>query len=60
MIKAICDECGKETVMRYTEQGLERPPGWEIKTQFFPLNCEYKYRTFCLDCKIKIAKKVME
>lgn len=51
MLKAICDKCGKEFTLVYSEYGLETPPGWNIKTGYYtPLKRGYDYRTFCPEC----------
>ena len=53
MIKAICDKCGKEFTLLYSEYyGLESPSGWALETGYFtPLKRGYDYRTFCPECK---------
>lgn len=57
MIKAICDKCGKEFTLEYSEYGLESPRGWIIEPgHFTPLKRGYDYRTFyyktfCPECK---------
>lgn len=51
MIKAICDKCGKEFTLVYSEYGLKSPPGWNIETQYNPLKDSYDYRAFCPECK---------
>ena len=28
MIKAVCDRCGKEIVLKFSDKGLESLPGW--------------------------------
>ena len=57
MIKAICDKCGKELTLVYSEYGLENPPGWDIEKQYNPLQRSYDYRTFCPECN---PRKVQE
>ena len=58
MIKAICDKCGKEFTLLYSEYGLESPAGWNIETQYNPLKrCAYDYRTFCPECNPKKVKE---
>ena len=57
MIKAICDKCGKEFILVYSEYGLESPPGWKMETQFCPLTWDYDYRTFCPGCKSRKEAK---
>ena len=51
MIKAICDKCGKEFTLFYSEYGLKSPSGWNIETQYNVLQNSYDYRTFCPECK---------
>lgn len=58
MIKAACDKCGKEVVLRYLDLGLENPEGWDLEKQYLPLEHEWEYRTFCPDCNPKFARKV--
>lgn len=53
MIKAICDKCGKEVTLVHSEYGLENPPGWDIETQYNPVQHSYDYRTFCHECNPK-------
>ena len=57
MIKVVCDKCGKESILLYTEFGLRNPSGWKIETQYNVLQNIYDYRTFCPECK---ARKVTE
>ena len=60
-IKAICDKCGKEITLKYSEpMGVKCPPGWEMETQFRPLTWDYDYRTFCSECKSKMDRKAEE
>ena len=57
MIKAICDKCGKESALLYTEFGLKAPHGWRIETQYNALQNSYDYRAFCPECN---PRKVAE
>ena len=57
MIKAICDKCGKESTLLYTEFGLRSPSGWRIETQYNALQNSYDYRAFCPECN---PRKVTE
>lgn len=51
MIKAICDKCGKEFTLVYSEYGLVSPSGWSLEAGYYtPLKRGYDYRTFCPDC----------
>lgn len=60
-IKAICDRCGKEITLKYSEpMGVKSPPGWEMETQFRPLTWDYDYRTFCPKCNPKMVRKAEE
>lgn len=54
MIKAICDKCGKEFTLVYSEYGLESPSGWNLKAGYIPLKRGYDYRTFCPECSRKV------
>ena len=60
MFKVVCDKCGKETVLRHLDLGLENPEGWDLEKQYLPLKREWEYRTFCPDCNPKFARKVEE
>ena len=51
MIKAICDKCGKESTLVYSEYGLKAPSGWSLENELTPLKRGYDYRTFCPECK---------
>ena len=57
MIKAICDKCGKESTLLYTEFGLRSPSGWKIETQYNALQNSYDYRACCPECN---PRKVTE
>ena len=57
MIKAICDKCGKEYALLYTEFGLRSPSGWSIETQYNALQNSYDYRTFCTECNPRKVKE---
>ncbi len=59
MIKAICDKCGKEVVLRYFEQGFEKPLGWDIESLYLPAERRYAYQIFCIDCNPRIVR-IME
>ena len=51
MIKAICDKCGKEFTLVYSEYGLVSPSGWNLEAgSYTPLKRGYDYRTFCPKC----------
>ena len=56
MIKAICDKCGKEFTLVYSEYGLESPSGWNLKAGYIPLKRGYDYRTFCPECNRKVKE----
>ena len=60
MIKAICDKCGKEIVLRYYNEGFENPQGWDLETQMSPLRRDMDYRTFCPDCNPRIVREAEE
>ena len=57
MIKAICDKCGKESTLMYSEYGLKALPGWNIESQYNVLKNDYDYRTFCPECKPRKVKE---
>lgn len=58
MIKAICDKCGKEFTLRYSECGLESPSGWSLENGWYnPLKRGYDYRTFCPECSPRKVKE---
>lgn len=57
MIKAVCDKCGKEITLKFSEQGLETLPDWDMETHFNPSKREYYYKTFCSECNHKSVKK---
>ena len=58
MIKIVCDKCGKETILRYLDLGLENPVGWDLEKTYLPLKYEWDYRTFCPDCNPRIVRRV--
>ena len=41
MIKAICDKCGKESTLLYSEYGLKAPSGWSLENELTPLKRGY-------------------
>ena len=57
MIKAICDKCGKEFTLFYSEYGLKAPSGWSLENELTPLKRGYDYRTFCPECNPRKVKE---
>ena len=59
MIEAVCDKCGKKIVLEYDEIGLKSPQGWDMVTQYFPMDRTVRYKTFCPECyqSMKEAKE---
>lgn len=58
MIKAVCDKCGKEIVLKFSDKGLESLPDWDMETHFNPSTREFYYKTFCQECNPKSVGKV--
>ena len=59
MIKAVCDKCGKEITLKFSDKGMDLP-GWDMETHFNPSTREYYYKTFCQECNPKSVGKVQE
>lgn len=57
MIKAVCDKCGKEITLKFSDKGLECLLDWDMETHFNPSTREYYYKTFCQECNHNVEKE---